>query len=179
MLIRRNKNCRGQRGSTIYELVIVMILTAVICALVLSFSAFLTNYIDTAETLNSSLTEVSTARSAIERWFSAFDNENYMLSVKRSETDYVKTFGVEVYTIAVADGTGKEYSAEMYSDAEGEAHILLQYPQPGEDVIVPCDTIDLINFEKLGENTFYRCEISYGANVLRFLLIGRTGDVQP
>ena len=169
---------RGQRGSTIYELVIAMVLTAVICALVLTFSAFLTDYLDTAESLNKTLSEVSTTRSAIEKWFSVFDNENYTLSMKRSDTPYTQTYGEEIYTISAADGDGEVYTAEMYS-ADDQAYLLLEYPHPNEDMVVYCSYVDTVNFQKLAESNVYRCEIAYGANLLRFMLVSHTGGAQP
>ena len=168
----KSERKKRKRGVTLYELVIVMLLTALISGLVISFSVFLANYIDKASDLNTSVSEVSAARRAVERWFSYFDSADYDFVMVESDTDYTKTLDGEIYTVSAKNvESGESYTVEMYQSEEGR-YLLLSYPEE-EDVLFYTSNIDSVSFTHLSNSKLYRCVIKSGANEICFLLVSR------
>lgn len=161
---KRGKN----RGVTLYELVIVMLLTALIGGLVLSFSAFLTDYIGKADKLSASVYEVTSVKRAVERWFSHYDSEEYVFELKETNVSFE---GEKAYRLQAASIISGECYAIEFSDESGGKTIRFAYPDGNSEMAA--ETIDLITFNHLQNSAMYRCEIRYGGNTLRFLLVER------
>lgn len=170
--MKQQNHLKKKRGVTLYELVIVMLLTALISGLVISFSVFLSDYIDKANDMNRTVGEVSTARRAVERWFSYFDSPDYRFVIKQSETDYTATLGKEVYTLSAENiESGESYSVDMFQSEKGRC-IFLSYPE--ETIELLTDGIVCVSFTHLDKSGLYRCDVQSGEdNVLHFLLVSR------
>lgn len=164
---------QSKRGVTLYELVIVILLSAMICGLVATFCVYLSSYIDHAEELNSSVSEVSAVRSVVERWFSYYDSDDYDYTMSECSTDYYKQRYPAVYTVTASEKEGTaSYAVSMDTDESGDLYLFLPYPDD-EDNKIKVQYISKVEFSHLGGSDAYSCNITYGGNTLRFMLFRR------
>lgn len=161
-----------KKGFTLYELVIVIFLVLMIGGLVVSFCVYLSNYLRHAEEQNMTANEVSSVRTAIERWFSYYDTEEYEYNITECKTDYYKQNYSVVYTVEATDGQGNAYAVSIDSESDGNLYLYLPYPDDGGNKM-KLQYIEKAEFGFLSESDVYSCNIGYSSNIFRFLLFSR------
>ncbi|MCD8040269.1 MAG: type II secretion system GspH family protein [Clostridia bacterium] len=139
----------NKRGFTLYELIIVMAITAVAGTLIVGFILFINNQAKRAQGYSGAMSEISALRLSVERWFSRYDNNEY---------EFISVGG----TLTASGNNGYEYSVYLKDNA-----VYLEYDSGSEygsyDSDAGCNVLSLsaqyitsVSFEYNG-GTLYKC----------------------
>ena len=151
----RSLSKKYSRAFTLYELVISIVLFALVASLVITFITYMSAFSEKNSASTQRVREQLALRKEIDFWFSAFDAENYTLSLER-------------------DGNRLLLASDRETGDDGIKTFVFTYPSVtvvGEDVItgrVKCSHISAVYFTVYPEMPVFT--LGEGEKSLRFTI---------
>ncbi len=161
----RSLSKKYSRAFTLYELVISIVLFALVASLVITFITYMSAFSEKNSASTQRVREQLALRKEIDFWFSAFDAENYTLSLERDGNRLL---------LASDRETGESYSVTEEVSDDGIKTFVFTYPSVtvvGEDVItgrVKCSHISAVYFTVYPEMPVFT--LGEGEKSLRFTI---------
>lgn len=142
---------RNERGFTLYEMTIVIAVLAIICAMVISLSAFISRTTENTRRRNETQEELMNVRLFAENWFYSFDHNDYELSLDGKSS------------LCFQKGGDKFSLKKSYNE------IIAEYPDGGTTLSLTYVTS--LEFGHLDGSGLYRCNLKYNdGEVYTFML---------
>lgn len=172
------KNAYKKAAFTLYELVIVMALSALVVGLVTSYIIFANKFAARTQASSERIEQFTALREEIDMWFSYADRNEYDIVITNHSTTVNGTSVPEGCVVVVVDNTGVPVGyIQLYSDNDSGKLVRFvdvletRYVLPGKTISCPYIK-DIVFYKCEGENdTETNTETNTeGAAALRFTI---------